>query len=177
MKKLIISYCFFISTLIFAQTKTDNNKFNLQITDSLYNKHTLFDIHIGYGTFSGGRIGMRVYPKTNFSVEISYGRDWSNFIGLSDQIMIYNLGINWKNQVSDLITYCFNIKYHSHVNMEDPGYLSLSPSIGVMNFKSSGINFWCRAGIFIAGYSFEENRFVNNIGLNLDIGIAFNIQK
>lgn len=179
MKKIFFFLNILISTFIFAQTKIDGGNTNLStITDSLGNNHILFDLHVGYGTFSGGRIGARVFPIDNLSFEISYGRDWTNFLGLSDEIVIYNFGINWKYDTSDLLTYCLNIKYHYRLNLSDPGYLGISPSIGVMDFKSSGLTFWYRAGIFTAIYSFQENRFgFYNIGLNLDVGIAFNIQN
>lgn len=178
MKKIFFFLIIFISTFNFAQIKIDSDNTKLStITDSLRNDHILFDLHVGYGTFSGGRIGTRVYLRDNMSVEMSYGRDWTNFIGLSDEMVIYNVGLNWKNDVNDLTTYSLNVRYQYHF-LSESGYLGISPSIGRMNFKSSGLTFWYRAGIHTGIYSTAENRFgFYSIGLNLDVGITINIQN
>ncbi len=137
------------------------------------------DIHIGYGTFAGGRIGIRFYLAQNVSLEASLGLPWGSFLsGPADERNITNVGVNWQPKMYRVskLTLSLNIIHDDYVLSGFNDHLAISPSVGIMNFSHSGINFWGRAGFSTRIYNLSEKQFrLYHSCINLDIGISITI--
>ncbi len=107
-KVLFIFITLLISTSIYSQE-------NIEKPDSIRETTSIprFDVHIGAGWVSGGRIGMRVLFSENFSTEFSFGQDIRMFLGAADREERYDFGITGmflKHQVSQLACHHLTIK-------------------------------------------------------------------
>ena len=167
-KKLIISI-FAFSILSFSQE-------NIESRDSTKKQISLprFDIHLGAGWVSGGRLGVRVLFSENFSAELSYGLDFRNFIAAADLEKRYGFGINWHVPK----TSCFVISMLSSYNervYQDNRSINISLNVGFLELKTNDIRIFGRIGFygqFKKWWNMKEYK-LKEIGPNLDFGIRW----
>ena len=148
-----------------TDSTTENEKFSFP----------RFDVHIGFGSIIGGRIGSRVLINNHFSFEASYGKDYRNFIGLSDEINKYGIGINYflSSSSNFAISLLGVYQYYTDVDFKNDTFI-LSPSIGFLSLRTAGLKTFIRAGFYFELINFQTKSFgATNFGINIDIGLTW----
>ncbi len=142
-----------------------------------------FDLHIGAGTISGARLGLRAHFNEHFSFETSFGIPVTHFMGGGEREERYGIGLNLhQSSNSGLIISLIcvakvqpNISYPSIPNNKLLNYLMTTLNIGYLFISTSNLTFFLRGG---TGFSFIEdfrfNRHKVNFGVyNLDFGLGW----
>ena len=157
-KVLAIVVVFLSTTCIAQEAEVDTSTFR-----------TTFDIHVGAGSVGGGRVGVRVRPLENFSIEVGYGASLSNFVGLSDIDKRISFGVNWhEDSSSRFIVSLLGAYARRPVFTNNYSYL-VSVNVGTMNMSVSGLHAYARGGLSV---EFEHGRKAL-LGFNFDVGLQF----
>lgn len=133
-----------------------------------------FDIHVGAGWVSGGRLGMRVLFSENFSAELSYGIDFRNFIGSADLEKRYGFGINWHVPKTSSFVISMLSSYNERVYQVNRS-INISLNVGFLDLKTSDIRIFGRIGFygqFKKWWNMKEYK-LKEIGPNLDFGLRW----
>lgn len=133
-----------------------------------------FDIHIGAGWVSGGRLGMRVLFNLNFSAELSYGIDIRNFISQSDLEKRYGFGINWHIPKASSFTISMLTSYNKRVS-QDNRSINISLNLGFLELETSDIRIFGRIGFYSQlrkWWNMKEYE-LTEIGPNIDLGVRW----
>lgn len=136
-----------------------------------------FDIYVGAGWVSGGRLGIRAYLSDNYSAEVSYGNDIKNFITLSDPEKRYGFGINWHFPKTSWLIISVLSTYNKRI-YQDNSSINLSLNIGYLKKRTLGLHLFSRIGLycqFKKWFNMKEYK-LKEIGPNLDIGIGYNFE-
>lgn len=185
MKKLLTVLAVLITILFeqisFGQNLNSLSTLNNSLSENLENKDSShvelprFEVHIGYGTISGGRIGLRWLFKNQFSIEYSYGSDWRNFISLSDEVIKHGVGLNWHfSKESNYTISLLGVYEYYPDNVQRTKAFYISPTIGIINLRTIGVKTFIRSGVFFELYNYYKSSVTfDNFGFNLDIGLTF----
>lgn len=133
-----------------------------------------FDIHIGAGWVSGGRLGMRVLFSENFSAEVSYGNDIRNFIAASDLEKRYGFGINWHVPKTSSFVISMLSSYNERF-FQDNRSINISLNVGFLQLTTSDISLFGRIGFygqFKKWWNMKEYK-LKEIGPNFDFGLRW----
>ena len=132
-----------------------------------------FDFHLGAGVVSGGRVGLRILFLKNYSVEFSYGNGLENFVSASNVNRRYGFGINWHKNNSNFVFSLLGVVSHD-VYLGTKNSYFISPTIGLITFKSEGLHTFIRGGIAIQfNNNTSSGSYSTTFWPNLDAGITF----
>lgn len=137
-------------------------------------KDLRYNVYLGYGLASGGRVGTRIPISKKIVLGMSFGYYFANFISLSDAIQITSIGINYFFTSNQL--WAVNILgiYARYMTL-DPKDIRISPNIEFINLKESGLHLFFRAGFSFHLYNvLKKTIVINDFWPNIDIGINFN---
>jgi len=143
-----------------------------QDTTTLIRNYPRFDVHLGAGWVSGGRVGARIQVNEDCSFETSIGYHIENFMSLSDEETKYGIGVNWHNFAHSHLTLSMLAAYGEKIHLLPNSLYLLSLNIGYLTFKSSGINFFARGGAYI-GMKKNWAGTSTVAGPNLDLGFGW----
>lgn len=133
-------------------------------------------LHAAAGFTSGGRLGIGLRIRS-LLIEASYGNVLQNFIGATDVDRRLTVGVSWKPDEKENLTFGFLLVTRTRPGLTHPDRyfddLYFSPVIGSLPSLKRGLGIYFRAGLTF-GYLRERasspKRF-SLCGPNLDVGI------
>ena len=131
-----------------------------------------FDLHLGAGWVSGLRLGIRKQFGGNYFGEISYGNSLNSYLGGATLRNIFGMGVGWLPQRAWHFTVNLLLSY---VQLPKDSFVHsyiISPNVGFVSIRKSGIHPFIRTGIFA---EFKQNGLGKSVnsGINLDVGLAW----